>query len=75
MARKKKTATLTTAIRLEIRNLIAEKFKSLDEFEKVTGVPKSTLSRIITGDRNDCMLSTLGLIAKGLKKKLVVRFE
>jgi predicted transcriptional regulator len=75
MARKKNGIYLTKTLRNEIRALIAEKYQSLDEFERATGVPKSTLSRIITGERNDCMLSTLGLIAKGLKKNLVIRFE
>ena len=75
MARKKNTEYLTPILRHEIRNLIASKYKSLDEFQRKTGVNKSTLSRIITGDRTDCMLSTLGQVAKGLKKKLVIRFE
>ena len=75
MARKKNTAYLTPALRNEIRRLVASEYKSLDEFQRLTGVNKSTLSRIITGDRTDAMLSTLGQIAKGLHKKLVVRFE
>lgn len=75
MARKKNGDYLTKSLRNEIRTLVIEKHQSLDHFEKVTGVPKSTLSRIITGERNDCMLSTLGEIAKGVKKKLVIRFE
>lgn len=75
MARKKDTGFLTPALRSEIRKLIAENYKSLDEFQRLTGVNKSTLSRVISGERNDCMLSTLGQVAKALKKKLVVRFE
>jgi len=75
MARKKNTAYLTPALRSEIRKMISEEYGSLDEFQRRTGVNKSTLSRIISGDRNDCMLSTLGQVAKALKKRLVVTFE
>jgi DNA-binding Xre family transcriptional regulator len=55
--------------------MIFEKYKSLDEFQRQTGVNKSTLSRLITGERTDCMLSTLGQIAKALGKKMSVKFE
>ncbi len=75
MARKRNTGYLTPALRNEIRKLIAQNYQSLDEFQRLTGVNKSTLSRVISGERNDCMLSTLGQVAKALKKKLVVRFE
>ena len=75
MARKKNTEFLTKALRQTIRNMIAEKYQSLDQFERETGVPKSTVARIIRGTRDDCTLSTLGGIAKALKKKLVVKFE
>lgn len=75
MARRKNSEFLTSALRHEIRHLIAQKYQSLDHFQRMTGIPKSTISRLITGERNDCMLSTLGLIAKALKKKLVVKFD
>jgi AraC-like DNA-binding protein len=75
MARKKNTTFLSPALRQQIRKLITEEFDSLDECQRMTGVNKSTLSRILTADRTDCMLSTLGQIAKAVKKKLVVRFE
>ena len=75
MARKKSTAYLTPALRSEIRKMIADEYQSLDEFQRLTGVNKSTLSRVISGERNDCMVSTLGQVAKALKKKLVIRFE
>lgn len=75
MARKKNTVYLTPALRNEIRKMIADKYQSLDEFQRLTGVNKSTLSRVISGERTDCMLSTLGQVAKALKKKLVVKFE
>lgn len=75
MARKKNTAYLTPALRAEVRRLILAKYRSLDEFQRETGVNKSTLSRVITGERTDCMLSTLGQVAKALRKRLVVRIE
>lgn len=75
MARKKNTDYLSSALRREIRKMIFEQFQSLDEFQRQTGVNKSTLSRIITGERTDCMLSTLGQIAKALGKKIQVKFE
>jgi DNA-binding Xre family transcriptional regulator len=75
MARKKNTAYLTPALRNEIRRLVAAEYQSMDELQRLTGVNKSTLSRIITGERTDVMLSTLGQIAKALHKRLIVRFE
>ncbi len=75
MARKKHTEFFNKGLKQQIRALIAERFQSLDEFERETGVPKSTVSRILREERRDCTVSTLGGIAKALKKKLVIRFE
>lgn len=74
MARKKHAA-LSPKLRREIKELISREYQSIDAFHRATGVNKSTLSRILSGDRNDCMVSTLGQIATGLGKRLTIRLD
>jgi predicted transcriptional regulator len=63
-------------LRKQIKNLVPEKFKSFDDFcLNGADIPKSTLSRLLSGERTEFRYCTLQKIAKALGKKLVIRLE
>lgn len=75
MATKKKNDPLKE-FREQVRESISENYKSIDDFcLNVTGIPKSTISRLLSGERTEFRFSTLQKIAKGLNKKFIIRLE
>ena len=75
-AHKKTTPDPLKEFRAQVRELVPLKSKSYDDFclNKVD-IPKSTMSRLLSGSRTEFRFQTLQKIAKGLGKKLVVRME
>ena len=62
--------------RTQVRREIEANFKSVDDFcLNHADVPKSTVSRLLSGERSEFRNSTLQKIAKALGKKLVIRLE
>lgn len=62
--------------RLQVRKLVSEKYRSFDDFcLNKADVPKSTMSRILSGQRTGFRIATLQKVAIGLDKKLVIRME
>ena len=63
-------------LRQQVRELVTAKYRSFDDFcLNKADVPKSTVSRLLSGERTEFRLLTLQKIAKGLGKKLVIRME
>ena len=61
-------------LRQQVRELVTAKYKSFDDFcLNKADIPKSTMSRLLSGERTEFRLATLQKIAKGLGKKLVIR--
>ncbi|MCB9026000.1 MAG: helix-turn-helix domain-containing protein [Bdellovibrionaceae bacterium] len=62
--------------REQVRELVPQKYESIDDFcLNETGIPKSTMSRLLSGKRTEFRFATLQKIAEGLGKKLVIRLE
>jgi predicted transcriptional regulator len=75
MATKKEIDPLKE-FRKQVKDLATEKYRSLDDFcLNGADIPKSTLSRLLSGERTEFRFATLQKIAKGLNKKLVIRLE
>lgn len=63
-------------LRKQVDELIRENYKSYDDFcLNEADIPKSTLSRLLSGERTEFRFNTLQKIAKALGKRLVVRLE
>ncbi len=63
-------------LRKQVDELIRENYKSYDDFcLNEADIPKSTLSRLLSGERTEFRFNTLQKIAKALGKKLVIRLE
>jgi predicted transcriptional regulator len=63
-------------LRKQIDELIKEEYKSYDDFcLNGADIPKSTLSRLLSGERTEFRFKTLQKIAKALGKKLVIKLE
>lgn len=63
-------------LRKQIDELIQEEYKSYDDFcLNGADIPKSTLSRLLSGERTEFRFKTLQKIAKALNKKLVIKLE
>jgi predicted transcriptional regulator len=63
-------------LRKQVRELIYQNYKSIDDFcLNSSGVPKSTISRLLSGERAEFRFDTLQKIAKGLDKKLTIRLD
>ena len=63
-------------LRKQVDELIQENYKSYDDFcLNEADIPKSTLSRLLSGERTEFRFKTLQKIAKALGKKLVIRLE
>ena len=76
MATKKKKNEPLAELREQVKKEISKKYKSVDDFcLNASGVPKSTVSRLLSGQRTEFRYATLQKIAKGLGKKLVIRLE
>ncbi len=64
-----------SAVLDQMERLIREEHTTLEKFAYGTeAITKSTLNRLMR-DRQDCKVSTLKMIAKGLGKRLVIRIE
>ena len=75
MATNKKSDPLKE-FRQQVRELIIAEYRSFDDFcLNKADVPKSTVSRLLSGKRMGFRLSTLRKIASGLGKKLIIRLE
>ena len=75
MATRKNTDPLRE-FRKQVRKLVPQKYQSFDDFcLNGADVPKSTMSRMLSGERTEFRFSTLSKVAQGLGKKLVVRME
>ena len=75
MATKKEQDPLKE-FRQQVDKPVKEKYASYDDFcLNVADIPKSTMSRLLSGERTEFRFSTLQRIAKGLGKKLVIRLE
>lgn len=75
MATKKEQDPLKE-FRQQVDKLVKEKYTSYDDFcLNVADIPKSTMSRLLSGERTEFRFSTLQRIATGLGKKLVIRLE
>ena len=63
-------------LRKQVDTLVNENYRSYDEFcLNEADIPKSTLSRLLRGERTEFRFDTLQKIANALKKKLVIRLE
>lgn len=63
-------------LRQQVRELVKAKYRSYDDFcLNRADIPKSTMSRLLSGERTEFRLVTLNKIARGLGKKLVIRLE
>jgi predicted transcriptional regulator len=63
-------------LRKQVDELIKENYKSYDDFcLNKADISKSTLSRLLSGERTEFRFKTLQKIAKALGKKLVVKLE
>jgi predicted transcriptional regulator len=63
-------------LRKQVRELIYQNYKSIDDFcLNSSGVPKSTISRLLSGERTEFRFDTLQKIANGLDKKLTIRLD
>ena len=62
--------------RQQVRELVTTNYRSFDDFcLNRADIPKSTMSRLLSGERTEFRLATLRKIAKGLGKKLVIHLE
>ena len=62
--------------RQQTRGLITANYRSFDDFcLNQAGIPKSTMSRILSGKRTGFRLHTLHKIAEGLGRKLTIRLD
>lgn len=75
MQRKKRPQNALVEVRTEINKLIKKDYLTIEKFAYGHDLNKSTLSRLLTGKRDDCRVSTLEGIARALGKRLVIRFE
>lgn len=63
-------------LRAQVKVLIPKKYKSIDDFcLNAADIPKSTMSRLLSGERTEFRYATLQKIAAALGKKLVIRLE
>lgn len=58
---------LSTAIQLRIKALLSQKGMSAWKLYKATGVPKSTINAVLSGDSKDPKQSTILHICEGLE--------
>ena len=62
--------------RKQVRMLVPKKYRSFDDFcLNEADIPKSTMSRLLSGKRTNFRFDTLHKIAEGLGKKLVIRLD
>ena len=62
--------------REQVRELVSQKYQSYDDFcLNEADIPKSTMSRLLSGERTEFRFETLQKIAAALGKKLIVRME
>lgn len=73
MARKKTDKDYLAAVRKEIKTAIEKEYRSVENFAYAHDIRKSTLYRILNGERKDCMVSTLADVAKALGKKFTLK--
>jgi len=76
MQRKKQAeADPVKVVLAQMEKAIKKDYGTMEKFAYGTdAIQKSTLSRLMK-DRQDCRVSTLKAIARGLGKKLVIRME
>ena len=75
MAIKKKTDPLKE-FRKQVRELAPKQYQSFDDFcLNGADIPKSTISRLLSGERTEFRFKTLQKIATGLNRKLIIRME
>jgi predicted transcriptional regulator len=61
--------------RITSADLIKKRYKTVEEFCWEKNIPKSVLSRLLSGKQTEFHLETLTRIAKALGKKVVIRLE
>jgi len=61
--------------RRQVADLINKKYPSVEKFCFEEDFQKSTLSRLLSGKREEFQIATLKKIAKALGKKVVIRLE
>ena len=72
----KKPSDPLKEFRRQVRELVTTNYRSFDDFcLNRADIPKSTMSRLLSGERTEFRLATLRKIAKGLGKKLVIHLE
>lgn len=71
----KKTDDPFATVRKQIRDLIDQKYPTIEKFAYENDLSKSTLSRFLNGERKEYSVVTLSKIARALGKKITLRLD
>lgn len=62
-------------LRTQVKELALKKHRTLEKFCYEEDIQKSTVSRLVNGQRTEFRIETLMKVAAALGKKLVIRIE